>query len=754
MSGRRLSPFVLLLLFITAVSVAFGVWGLIQVGSTEPVRFAGPVQGGLQDVLESKRDSSPTNSGDKPSSGASRPRTGPANGANRLPDAGAAARDDSPVLSDPSDKGNGKLTGTVQFADGKPVPGVKVSLTRTDLNIPQPQWDAMDPEANWHGQSDYYREITRQTRITTTGPEGRFAFSGLDEARSYQVYAGSREHGFNSASNVTPGEEVTIWLLPRVALTGTVKREDGTPVDRFTVDVRIRQDSYWNSIGQEQFSDAKGQFRTGAQKGKCRVVVRADGLSMKGQPEVEVTEAGASVDIIMGQAATLSGTITDKAGAPLKGASVQVHRVFKDDQSEGASRRGRWMGALGDAPLLGGPYWLDDEGQYWSTSDNRGRYRVQNIVPGEYNIIVNFGSINDTRKATLNPGANEQDFSLEAGCQVVVKVSDPRGNPVIAAWTNFMADSGNSLDAAQQPQQKPGEFVYAGLPVGKCRLNVTAQGYPPSNRDIELKPGENRFEVTLAEGAWVEGRVSTTAGAVIRAHYVRIGKPGKVKEAEWESGAYCETDAKGVFRLGPVEPGDYELMLTTGHQVKVTAMAVRLVGGENKQDMIVESQCSLRVTVRGPGGQPLTFSNVNVAAGDNSAHYYMSTNVEGVCEFHFLKEGEYTLTAHSHEGTETTQKVNLRRGPNEIAVDIRQPDCVRVTWIEPEGEGAKAGLQVGDLITAYNGTPTPTLDKLAALVRTTDNTVTVSLSIIREGAAMVLTAKGGLLRISGEASSR
>lgn len=754
MSDRRLTPFTLVLLFITAVSLAFGVWGLIQVDSAPPAHIAGPA------FDNAARDDGPDRADDRAPDRPRNPRPAPdrprenTGGANPDTNAGnpRPAYDSSPVVSDPSDKGEGKLTGTVRFSDGKPVPNVQVSLTRTDLNIPYPSWEGMDPELNRRNQNEYYREVSRQTRMTTTNAEGRFAFAGLDESRSYQAYAGSKEHGFNSVTNVTPGEDVNIWLLPRVTLRGTVKREDGTPVDRFQVEVRLKQGEGWNSVGTEQFDAAKGEFRTGAQVGKCRIVVTSEGLAMKGAPEVDVTEAGGQVDIVMGQAATLAGTLTGKGGEPLKGASVQVNVVTADGEGNGGRRDMRWFGGLGG---FNGPFWHDDNsGGYWANTDNRGRYRITGIVPGEYSIVATFGAGNETRKAVLNPGANVQDFALDAGCMATVKVTDPKGKPVLSAWVYFMAPDGNYLNTVGMPQQKPGEYIYGGMPPGKCAMQVGAQGYPNWKKDVELKAGDNRFEVQLAEGAFLEGRVTTSAGAGVREHYVRIGKPGKISDDDWQDGMYTQTDAKGAFRLGPVEPGDYELRLSSNNQQKISSMTLRLVAGDNKQDMVIESQCSLKVTVKKAGGEALQWCNVSVSAADNSKHDSQNTDAKGECEFHFLKEGDYTLTAYSQEGTQASQQVHLRRGGNEITIELRAPDCVKITWVEDEGEAAKAGLKIGDLVTAYNGTATPTLQKLSELVKTTDNTVTVSIAIIREGAAMTITAKGGLLGVHGDNHAR
>jgi protocatechuate 3,4-dioxygenase beta subunit len=525
------------------------------------------------------------------------------------------------------------------------------------------------------------------------------------------------------------------------------------PVDRFTVDVRLKQGEGWNSVGSEQFTAAKGEFRTGAQVGKCRIVVTSEGLAMKGEPEVEVTEAGGQVDIVMGQAATLTGTLTSKGGEPLKGASIQVSLATKEEENNSGHGGMRWFGGRGGS--FDGPYWRDhDNGGYWASTDNRGRYRIIGIVPGEYSIVATFGGGNETRKAVLNPGANVQDFSLDAGCLATVKIIDPRGKPVLSAWVYFHAPDGNYLNTVGMPQQKPGEYIFGGMPPGKCSMQVGAQGYPQWRKEIELKAGENRFEVQLAEGAYLEGRVTTSGGAGVREHYVRIGKPGKISEDDWQEGMYAQTDAKGAFRLGPVEPGDYELRLSSNNQQKVSSVSVRLVAGDNKQDMVVESQCSLKVTVKKAGGELLQWCNVSVSAADNSRHDNQSTDAKGECEFHFLKEGDCTLTAYSQEGTQATQQIHLRRGGNEVTIELRAPDCVKITWVEDEGEAFRAGLKVGDLVTSYNGTATPTLQKLAELVRTTDNTVTVSIAIVREGAAMTITAKGGLLGVHGDNHAR
>lgn len=757
MAQYRLSALNIVLLLVSLFSLGFGVWGMLQ---ADPARHElRNNQRGADERADVARDD---NAGSREST-RDRPSRAPANHRNGdTPTADVVHSDTpsrdtrTPEYSNPSDRGDGVLNGAVRFPDGKPVAGVMVSLVRTDLDIPYPHGEVntLDPEDNRRAQDEYHREITRQTRLATSSAEGRFSFSGLDEARSYNLSAGSREHGYNSAYNVTPGEEVNIWLLPHVILRGTVKREDGTSVDRFYVDVRTKQNQDWNSIGGEQFNAAKGEFRTGAQAGKCRVVVTSKGLAMKGEPEVELTEAGGQVDIVMGPAATLTGTLTGKDGSPLRNANVRLNGVTKEDELSNESKWGRGFGGLRFSGF-GGEYWGNDEGEHQATTDNRGRYRIESVIPGDYSIIASYGVANETRKAALKPGPNQQDFSLEAGCTVTVKVNDPKGTPVVSAWVNFTTADGNGLNYVQMRQQKPGEFIYGGLVAGKCTMQVGMQGFPGLKKEIELKAGENRFEVAFIDGAYLEGRVTTNSGAVVREHYVRIGKPGKVNDNEWEDGMYAQTDAKGKFRLGPVEPGEYEMVLGANSGQKLSSMNLRLAAGENKQDMVVESLCSLKVTVKKGGGEPAQQCNVNLSftqgeSNDDSR----STDARGECEFHFLKEGDWNLTAYSQEGVQVTQTVHIRRGANEVMIEMRPPDCVKVTWMEPEGEGTKAGLKTGDLITAYNGTATPTLQKLAELVKTTDASATVSISIIRDGSAMAITAKGGLLGISGDNHAR
>jgi S1-C subfamily serine protease len=75
---------------------------------------------------------------------------------------------------------------------------------------------------------------------------------------------------------------------------------------------------------------------------------------------------------------------------------------------------------------------------------------------------------------------------------------------------------------------------------------------------------------------------------------------------------------------------------------------------------------------------------------------------------------------------------------------------VRVTSITGNSQAEALGLQRGDLITEYNGQVAAGMEVLRAAVKRTTESDNVSMIVVRGGATLVHSLKGGLIGITGE----
>lgn len=244
--------------------------------------------------------------------------------------------------------GTGKLKGTVTFA-GKPLEAAKVQLFRYDYDT------ADDPE----------RFEYRRVKTVKTDRTGRYSFSGLKIAKlktgqqlvMYAILVTDRAgKAVKAVRYIQPkkGKTVTknVRLSAAAVLTGTVSRSDGASPAELTVDLATDETSY-GEIATPEFRPVThatvqpdGTFRLeGVAAGHYAVVVRAEEyvphcynfgshvLEKCNGSDAQVTalksgETRALSPTVMTELApavsTLSGTVTDTAGKPLKGITVTV----------------------------------------------------------------------------------------------------------------------------------------------------------------------------------------------------------------------------------------------------------------------------------------------------------------------------------------------------------------------------------------------------------------------------------------------
>ncbi|MCC6572389.1 MAG: carboxypeptidase regulatory-like domain-containing protein [Planctomycetes bacterium] len=753
MAANRLSSLNIILLVITLASVLLATYGFIQGG---PRNRSNNVESNIADADDGRnpqpRDGAPVRDGRRPpdpkpvppghdggNPGTPRPTPEPRVDADPVtpapPPRGA---------SNPSDSGNAAITGSVMDAGGKPVGGMAITARRSNFNEIMPYFDGIDAERFKSEMAQYLAAADRETRSTTTGSDGKFKFSGLDASLAYDIRAISTGSGGATASRVAAGDNVTLVLSLEGVLRGSVAGADGKPLTKFTISVSVNGQN-WNQRRQT-FNSADGSFSMTLPFGMRRVQASAPGLASAKAVEVTIDADGAEVALKLEAGAVLSGIVTDSGGKPLAEAAVTVQAVGGGDDDtidlSRGMRRSRDRG--GDAAF-----------SVNVTTDSLGRYRIDSIPPGDYTATASYGEAKQEQKIALPAGETKQDFKLDSGVRVTIKLTDSGGGPIEPDNVWFQAANGGWGQAKRLPITERGLLEYAGLKAGQYTINITTAGYPQYSRKETLKEGIlNQYEIKLSPGANISGTLTTTSGVSLGQGYqLRLRRDGEDDNAAWGQGRTVQLGADGSFKLGPVEAGDWTLEVMNQNWTAVHKEKITVTAGDNRIPLNVDAGGTLKLTVTTDDGTTAEWCEVTLT-GAEGKRYNGWADAKGIATISFIAPGNYKITLNSPTGRSQSSDIYIRNGVNEQSLTVRAPNCIRVTSLTNDGQAKGAGMQVGDLLFEYNGKRCNNMQDIYKFVRETKDTESITVALDRNGQVITLNLKGGLMGITGEDAVR
>jgi hypothetical protein len=213
---------------------------------------------------------------------------------------------------------DGVITGTVKTAEGEPAPEIWVSaaLGPSKEPEPEPQEGGTKSKMVMMMVSDHGGGLTtKSTPPVLTDEDGRFEITGL-KSGEYELIADAKGSGARgTVDGVTPGQDVVIPLEPMGGVHGEVS-SSGSPVKDYVVRVeglasrtkRVRDDSGRYDIDR-------------LEPGTYTVSVTAGSGSKTEKIEVEAGKS-AELNVQLDGFATVTATVLDKEGNPVKGARV------------------------------------------------------------------------------------------------------------------------------------------------------------------------------------------------------------------------------------------------------------------------------------------------------------------------------------------------------------------------------------------------------------------------------------------------
>jgi hypothetical protein len=391
--------------------------------------------------------------------------------------------------------------------------------------------------------------------VTESDANGRFTYRLPRCGERFRV----RMAGF-AAAYVTKadGHELVIRMSRLATATGrVVKLADGSPVSGVAVFAR------GTGSTPMAVSDEVGQFAlsfvAGARKvyafggGWVSVGIMGKGAGGKSASAVAY-EAGTTTEIKLEvvPVASVEGVLRDRAGLPECGVPVFL---------QPASSRLRYWG-----PATKG-----------AVTEADGSFRFDALVPGVPHRIV----------AEPVPGVptRSERFSAKSGETIRIELvsSEERWLPVVVVEKESGAPIEGARVTATQPQFSPpvamtgadGRAIVGPLAPGSATVKThhsrytrpSAFGSSSSPITIpHLSPNPEEVRIELPKGYFVRGRFRNSDGTPFSSGWIGLFRVGADPRSSFGLTGLRGIGEEGAFAVGPVPPGDYELVILSSSE--------------------------------------------------------------------------------------------------------------------------------------------------------------------------------------------
>jgi len=511
-----------------------------------------------------------------------------------------------------------------------------------------------------------FEGISRSARVTG----GRFELVALDAALTYDVSAEPERlaAGKAKAKDLTAGHAYPLRLefLQGGTVRGVVRGADGRPLD--AAKVSANQKGNWfgfddNSIRDGQ-TGADGAFElVGVAPGKVELKAAADGWLFDKAVKVEVQDGGVTEGVVLAltRGAAIAGTLHWADGKP--GVDIVVDVSFDRSQMAGMGAFNALKGARGEA-----------------RTDAEGRFRVQGLGPGPFNVEARKLAPEDeaewkdkpvlerrrhehrARAEGVKPGTEELALVLRPPSGIRGRVVDAADVPV-AKFTVVAGAVGKGMMAelGQEKRSEPfesetGEFRLASLHDGTWKLSAQAEGFAasePIEIVLPLAPDAAEIVVRLERAASVRGFVRAPDGQPVAGALVALddGQPTWMRAMSSSKQIETRSDASGRFDLTGLKPGRSAIVADHADYARSPELPLDLAAGQIIEDAALVLREGGRLTGEVfNDGKPATGMMVQVQETKRFSQDMTFTDAAGRFEVAHLDPGSYQVIAMPARG--------------------------------------------------------------------------------------------------------
>jgi len=428
----------------------------------------------------------------------------------------------------------GAVTGSVSDRDGKPAPGLQVTVSSSKNSV--------------------------GGGTGTTDAEGKFRLEGVAPGDGLKVSAWGPKSVHGTSDEFSLGESgsvegIRVTVTPGATIAGRVSRADGGSMADGTlrlVQGVLDTDQPWDWDWQRRSATAQpmaadGTFRIdGLMAGKYTLIAAAPGAAETLSPGIEIAagETKEGVEVVVSEEKAIAGRVITEAGEPVAGARISAERV--------RSRQVFWgPGHTGPVVAITGP-----GGEFTVAGTGEGEYKISAAAPGL-----------STETVQAKGGARDVTITMKAGGSIAgLVVDEATGEPV----ADLLAQAQPTVQSPTGPQGttsktgKDGSFLLRDLKPGNWNVIAGAtwgsEGEHVPKTVASVKVGTQDLRIAVARGLAISGSVvdgegkPVTGQLGVNAQGVDAdGKPDHSRQR------WTQTEGGGTFRLGGLKPGAYDV---------------------------------------------------------------------------------------------------------------------------------------------------------------------------------------------------
>ncbi|MFQ5528253.1 MAG: carboxypeptidase regulatory-like domain-containing protein [Thermoanaerobaculia bacterium] len=401
-------------------------------------------------------------------------------------------------------------------------------------------------------------------------------------------------------------------------------------------------------------SDSEGRFSFDhLNAGDFDLSVEATGFAPAKLPGLSVGAGGDHWgDIVLKPGVAIEGRVVNEVGQPLEG--VSVHATEPSPMSAMMFR----FELAGTPPTPA------------ATTAADGFFRAGDRRPGEKVDLIfrKSGYAMETMSAVEAPPFEPVTVEMESAAIVSGRVLDPSGAGIAQAQIRATGEGGGATAGGRVMMRAmlgmamsdtDGYFELEDMEPGVIRLTVRAQGWRAAELGgLKIPKGEDvsDLEITLLEGASIEGRVLGADNAPVAGALVRLDTPG-VRFG----GAAAQADGDGRYLLDGIEPGRQKV-IARDEELGEVAEEIEVDEGTNRLDLVYSGGTFVEGRVVDHLGGPVPGAEVSLRQqGQVWGGAHATSDASGTFRFEGVRDGLYSLQAEreGHASGERPEPVEI-----------------------------------------------------------------------------------------------
>lgn len=650
----------------------------------------------------------------------------------------------------------GRLRGIVLGADGAPSPGANVSV-RPGLNAFLAQ--LTDRQYRWLD--------------TVADENGRFDIPGVPEGAGYTVSATAPSIALEEVHGVgiKAGQVTTLTIQGHqgARISGRVLDPSGEPMPGASIAMIYLDISrvLFSADGRAEpiITNEEGYFElehVGA--GRVAVVAAATDVAPSNIVELAVVDGGVYDDLLLelGEGTAVAGMVVDDEDNPVAGAAVEMRpferpndpqfmkmmlKVRRVETTTDINGRFVVKGMTGEqiviqaskagyTTAIASGYELDDEDIIVKVQ--RGVTIRGTVMAGE-DAVKRFRVEARTREIPKDKDGNV--IAVDASsANKGRRWGRGRGNGGGPPWARRLTKRTRQLPEGQtmgsrgmggnwrEIQAVDGKFTLTGIPPGRVRIRVRAEGYlEPETQTIDLGPAASSEELVfeMVGGQPVSGRVVDEAGAPVSDAQVTAYKKKDDSEdggssrmsfnfsidpedfdflAMSTSRRSAMSSSKGEFTIAALEPGEYRFTARHPDMAKSSTKNVIVKAGLDTPivEIAIDAGGAVEGTVTGLAMRPLSDAFMVALSLQAGSMRSGTTDKNGYYKIEGLPPGQYVVFKSRMDERADNIGLELMSNMRMKTVTVRRGKVVRLD-VHDEGED---GVRVFGTV-RENGVPVP-----------------------------------------------